>query len=258
MKYYVICYLNTSFMTSDICHVILKNYPNISFALCYSHNPTSNNYTYSLRSTDNNASVINVAKLYNGGGHRNSCGMIHNESKLGRIIGMNSIYEIISNTKIITINYISNGLVKTKNLFVTKTYDKKTNEHLGIFMLQKKYSIKKSNTLFNKYHNINDDIETVKKINITNAASIFINNGYNSIDNDALTKINMAITYTNITQNINSNYSYITLTYSDNTFNETKNIFDYLVKNIKYINVNNNSRSNFYCSTISLKNHVDI
>ena len=72
-KCFMIAYINTSVLTSRIGNEIIKKYPNIDFVALY---VTTYNSTYfSLRSTDKNYDCSEIAKIFNGGGHRNASGL---------------------------------------------------------------------------------------------------------------------------------------------------------------------------------------
>lgn len=60
------------FMASDICHELLRRMPDAGFVATYSR--TGDDIVYSLRSTDDRVDVSEIAKKYDGGGHRNAAG----------------------------------------------------------------------------------------------------------------------------------------------------------------------------------------
>lgn len=71
--------VNASTDQSDICHEILKRYPEAPFAACYFDVPSEQNdggkkRVWSLRSEDNRMDVSEIAKALGGGGHRNAAG----------------------------------------------------------------------------------------------------------------------------------------------------------------------------------------
>lgn len=73
-KYYYVAHLNASELKSELGNKVFNEYPNINFSVIYSHNDYSNSTTYSLRSIDTATDVSEIAKLFGGGGHRNSSG----------------------------------------------------------------------------------------------------------------------------------------------------------------------------------------
>lgn len=59
--------------SSDVCHALLKAYPDAPFAASY-FDTGDGKRQFSLRSEDHRVSVAEVAKGYGGGGHRNASG----------------------------------------------------------------------------------------------------------------------------------------------------------------------------------------
>jgi hypothetical protein len=59
-------------LSSEACHQMLKLEPCIPFAACYWD--TATHRIFSLRSTDQNMDVSEIAVLFGGGGHRNAAG----------------------------------------------------------------------------------------------------------------------------------------------------------------------------------------
>lgn len=73
-KYYFVAHLNTTELKSELGNKVFSEYPNINFSLMYSHSDYNNSTSFSLRSLDTATDVSEIAKLYNGGGHRNASG----------------------------------------------------------------------------------------------------------------------------------------------------------------------------------------
>ncbi|VVU94958.1 hypothetical protein CPAV1605_683 [seawater metagenome] len=75
-KSYNIAYLNSSVLKSDLGnHLLVKVYPEADFSAIYHYDGGDNKTIYSLRSTDEKTDVSEIAKKYNGGGHRNASGL---------------------------------------------------------------------------------------------------------------------------------------------------------------------------------------
>jgi len=70
---YNIYIFNNSEFASDLGSYIMEN-KECDFAVIWSYNHKSNKYIYSLRSKDEKTNVSEVAKMFNGGGHRNAAG----------------------------------------------------------------------------------------------------------------------------------------------------------------------------------------
>lgn len=71
-RYYLIAYLNTTILKSEIGARLLSKYP-IDFSAVYSLSGDSTNF--SLRSDDQHPDVSAIAKAHGGGGHRNAAGL---------------------------------------------------------------------------------------------------------------------------------------------------------------------------------------
>ncbi|AYV79688.1 MAG: DHH family phosphohydrolase [Faunusvirus sp.] len=91
-KYYIIAYLNSSTLKSELGNELCKRYKMADFAVVYSYDDISNKTFCSLRSTDEQKDVEIVAKMFNGGGHRNASG-----------VTMDGIHTVLSNTN--TVHY---------------------------------------------------------------------------------------------------------------------------------------------------------
>ena len=50
------------------------------FVILWSYNHNEEQYSYSLRSKDDKIDVGEIAKIFNGGGHRNASGLRNNKS----------------------------------------------------------------------------------------------------------------------------------------------------------------------------------
>uniref|UniRef100_A0A6C0EA78 Uncharacterized protein n=1 Tax=viral metagenome TaxID=1070528 RepID=A0A6C0EA78_9ZZZZ len=94
-KPYLVAVSHTDRLKSDIGNALMLKYRNIDFAICYSFDDTWNEYTYSLRSTNDRTDVSEIAKLYNGGGHRNASGCGTNYM-IGKLIDAHA-YNLLNN-----------------------------------------------------------------------------------------------------------------------------------------------------------------
>jgi uncharacterized protein len=75
-KEYNIAYLNSNVLKSDIGNFIIsKLYPQANFSAIYHYDGNVNKTIFSLRSTDEKTDVSEIAKLYDGGGHRCASGL---------------------------------------------------------------------------------------------------------------------------------------------------------------------------------------
>jgi uncharacterized protein len=71
--YYLVGYVNSTILKSEIGNAILKKYPNINFSIVY--NQDDKDYYFSLRSEDTRTDVSLIATQFGGGGHRNASDM---------------------------------------------------------------------------------------------------------------------------------------------------------------------------------------
>jgi oligoribonuclease NrnB/cAMP/cGMP phosphodiesterase (DHH superfamily) len=74
-RFYLVAYLNTTILKSEIGSRLLTKYPQIDFSVVYSVSDLGEGTNFSLRSDDQHVDVSQVAKAYGGGGHRNAAGV---------------------------------------------------------------------------------------------------------------------------------------------------------------------------------------
>lgn len=74
-KYYIIGYVNSSILKSDIGNKIFDKFPLIDFSAVYSISDSSDKTLFSLRSTEYHVDVSEIAFGMGGGGHRNASGV---------------------------------------------------------------------------------------------------------------------------------------------------------------------------------------
>jgi oligoribonuclease NrnB/cAMP/cGMP phosphodiesterase (DHH superfamily) len=82
MGYYFIiyCQCGISSLVSDLGNRLIQLYPHVDFAAVYSLSESQTKF--SLRSSNTQADVSNIAKYFNGGGHRNAAGVVFYHSTI--------------------------------------------------------------------------------------------------------------------------------------------------------------------------------
>jgi len=137
-KYYFVAHLNTTSLKSELGNKVFTEYPNIDFSVMYSHNDYNNSTTFSLRSIDTATDVSEIAKLYNGGGHRNACGMACNyitNTIPAIIIDNHSTYFLLNNI------YIRSHLIDTLTYNAVYLNSSHYQVFLSKYLLQTRYII---------------------------------------------------------------------------------------------------------------------
>lgn len=138
-KYYFVAHLNSTSLKSELGNKVFTEYPNINFSAIYSHNDYNNSTTFSLRSIDTATDVSDIAKIYNGGGHRNASGMACNyiTNTIPAIIIDNHItYFLLNNIYIIS--HVIDGIVYD-TVYLNSSHYK---DQLSKYLLQTRYTIK--------------------------------------------------------------------------------------------------------------------
>jgi oligoribonuclease NrnB/cAMP/cGMP phosphodiesterase (DHH superfamily) len=74
INYEVYIYNITSNIISDLGNYVMDNL-DCDFVILWSYNHNEEQYSYSLRSKDEKTDVGEIAKFFNGGGHRNASGL---------------------------------------------------------------------------------------------------------------------------------------------------------------------------------------
>lgn len=74
-KYYFVVYLNSPILKSELGNHLITTYPFADFAAIYNVGDYNNTTSFSLRSTNTNCDVSEVARGFGGGGHRNASGV---------------------------------------------------------------------------------------------------------------------------------------------------------------------------------------
>lgn len=137
-KYYMVAYLNTTVLKSDIGNKIFNEYPLIDFSAVYSINDATDSTSFSLRSTNKHADVSKIAFDLGGGGHRNASGIkvdyVTNYLP-GKIIDNGQLYSQLYNIRYEQYNDKYNIVYMQSSVY---QYE------LGSYLLQNKYSNKDS------------------------------------------------------------------------------------------------------------------
>lgn len=116
-KFYLVGYINSSVLKSDLGNRIVTEFPHLDFAAVYTIDDQAGTTRFSLRSTDNQADVSEIATHLSGGGHRNAAGVVVSgiTSHLpGPIYECNHIYERLQKVTVAPITIPSVG---TFNVF---------------------------------------------------------------------------------------------------------------------------------------------
>ncbi len=95
---YNIAYVSSNIHKSDIGNKLLEKYPYADFSVVYGYNDRLNNTTFSLRSDNKRIDVSKIAKLFNGGGHRNASGflIIGNKNELAAPFFSNDVEYLLN------------------------------------------------------------------------------------------------------------------------------------------------------------------
>jgi len=176
-KYYLIAYINSTILKSDIGNYIFTKYPLIDFSATYSINDLNNNTSFSLRSTNNHSDVSKIAFELNGGGHRNAAGIqINNITNT-----LPGIHYTVNMCNILDKIYFETVEIDDFNFNIVYLNSAIYKKELGMYLLQDKYtttdniSIQTATTVYYYIKNINpNEITTEIRINI---AAIWDYNG---------------------------------------------------------------------------------
>lgn len=95
---YLVAYVDSCIYMSELGNELINKYPNADFSVV--SRKSNNIYYHSLRSSDDRLDVTNIAKLYNGGGHRNASGCSSNNFYIGNIICDGFIVDNCLNSKL--------------------------------------------------------------------------------------------------------------------------------------------------------------
>jgi oligoribonuclease NrnB/cAMP/cGMP phosphodiesterase (DHH superfamily) len=124
--YYFISYLNSTHLKSEVGNKAFEKYPHSNFSAIYSVSDSST--AFSLRSMNDRTDVSEIAKGYNGGGHRNSAGL-----KIDLITSILPC-RLIDNKSYTLLNNIYFEKINDFNIvYLNSSYHKK---ELGTYLLQ--------------------------------------------------------------------------------------------------------------------------
>jgi len=132
-KYYFVAHLNSSILKSELGNKVFTTYPNVNFSTIYNHNDGTNETYFSLRSTNDREDCSQIAKLFNGGGHRNASAftlgcIVNNIPAL--VLDNYKCYELLDNIEFVNTT-ISN--ISFRAVVLNSTHHKK---HLAKYLLQ--------------------------------------------------------------------------------------------------------------------------
>jgi hypothetical protein len=145
-QYFLIGFVNTTILKSEIGHELIVNNDCINFAAVYSANV--NNFSFSLRSDYNRTDVSKIALSYGGGGHRNASGLSYDKNYIGEKVNCNNILNTLSRIYFKTIKYddIFFNMVCLNNI--------DNDYHIGKYLLQIRNIDKNENIIQEcTYHN---------------------------------------------------------------------------------------------------------
>jgi oligoribonuclease NrnB/cAMP/cGMP phosphodiesterase (DHH superfamily) len=141
-KFYLVGYVNTSILKSEIGNEALKECPKLDFTAPYSINDKTNNTSFSLRSTNEHVDTSKIAGKFGGGGHRNASGVRFEyitHVLPGTVYDGADVYDLLDNV------YFSNTLLKLDNenfsIYIVYLHTQNNKRRLGSYLLQTKYKV---------------------------------------------------------------------------------------------------------------------
>jgi hypothetical protein len=148
-RYYFIACVSSSILRSDIGSHLLSYYKNINFTMIYSNNISRNYTTVSYRSNNDKTDVSLIAKINNGGGHRNASGFGISgiiTQPLGNILDNGKYYRTLDNIytcdtsygKFVILNTQFLHKQITKYLIQKRHTDKKFIHQEGLYCMRNK------------------------------------------------------------------------------------------------------------------------
>jgi hypothetical protein len=170
-EYYFVVYLNSNLYRSEVGNILITNFKDADFSAIYSLDNYKNKTYFSLRSTDKNYDVSQIATLFNGGGHRNASGVCidYVSCTLTKNIIDNNLYNKLYNIE------FSDILINDKKYLITVLKTSSYKNELGKYLLQTKYidqdkKIQNCSSIKNNtnYHHISIVWNLIKKENKLN------------------------------------------------------------------------------------------
>lgn len=148
-KYYMVGYVNTSVLKSDIGNLILTQYPLVDFSACYSVSDYDDGTSFSLRSSKKHADVSKIATLFGGGGHAAASGVKINSlvnALPGKVYDHGEVYRMLETVGFYEIAVTESSEENEKSPAVEKFHTISVNASLfqaqiGAYLLQTKYKI---------------------------------------------------------------------------------------------------------------------
>lgn len=141
-KFYIIGYVNTSILKSEIGNEALKGYPKLDFTAPYSINDKTNSSSFSLRSTNKHVDVSKISDKLGGGGHRNASGVrleYITHTLPGTVYDGADIYDLLDDV------YYSQDILTLDNekysIYIICLYTQNNKRRLGSYLLQTKYKV---------------------------------------------------------------------------------------------------------------------
>ena len=135
-KYYLVGYVNSTILKSDIGNKIFSKYPLLDFTAVYSINDHSDSTSFSLRSTALRSDVSEIAFKFGGGGHRCASGVkigcVTNHLP-GRVYDFD-VYSLVQNLYYSTIT-VDNSIY---NIVYLQSGSSDHAKKLGEYLLQEK------------------------------------------------------------------------------------------------------------------------
>jgi Ca2+-binding EF-hand superfamily protein len=163
-KYYFVGAIESNILKSEIGNnILVKSDYDLNFSMIFSHNYIDNHTYFSLRSLDEKTDVSEIAKLFNGGGHRNAAGMSLNyiSSGIGKELDNNKLYKVLDNAYLET--YDGNNLCFVNNSYLSSDLVK--------FMMQKRNKEKEVDLLLKtnidgciSYYKSNNEHHAILKV----------------------------------------------------------------------------------------------
>ena len=138
-KYYIVGYVNTTVLKSDVGNMIFNKLPHIDFSVVYSINDKSNSTSFSLRSTPKHADVSEIAFSFQGGGHREASGLridYVTSTLPGRVYDHGDVYKLLEKI------YYDKYIIDTVTFNVIYLHSTFYRHALGTYLLQTKYQTK--------------------------------------------------------------------------------------------------------------------
>jgi len=239
-RYYFIACLSSSILRSDIGSNLLSYYKNINFSMIYSNNISRNYTTISYRSNNDKTDVSEIAKIHNGGGHRNASGIGISgiiTKPLGNILDNGKYYRLLNslytyNTKYGKFIMLNTQILHkqiTKYLIQKRYTDKKSIYQEGLFCIRNKTN---NNTLSEFYIGSVAWYYDGSKCLYTITISLLLDYSKQILDNiNKYNSKNYINTYIDYIDKNNNTYEFTVNLYPETLLQIITDTIDYSVKN---------------------------